>query len=740
MLPQASPTVSRSQYPLNPPKEYTINATPPVIPRAKPYLNITSQDDKVAYLAQETGIELVLAKEFLGTNNWNLEKALVGYKELIEQENKRAKNRPSNNRQQQPKSLARTGRGFSVSNIQLLAECREKLDKERKKSTEESFEVFDASSRQFFVLPNINQFSKELGDFIRNDLISVTTLQTLSAEGRLNWWAEFGACRKLFPLSTVGDGNCLLHAASLGMWGFHDRLLTLRKALYELLLHSAAKGALRRRWKYKLWQDNQKFGGLNYSVEEWEKEWNIIVKLASDRPRQFENGAPSRRISRTFSYKSATDIPQFIEGESLDSLETIHVYAFSNLLCRPIIVIAEEMLKDSQGNPISPIPFGGIYLPLERDPNICFKYPLVLAYNNAHFSALVPAEGEIAHKGERLSTSVPLYDNSLYLLPIHFSIDPGNNWDRVQDDSVKEEKPELTYETKIKLLRQYLDIIRVPMTNKETVKYFDNRSKQKSVERSISRVNDMFVGQPMNEILAAKLNCNELPKHYNEMISNYIESAKRTLEVMNSSKVKCAIPKCQNMIEKSSRSCFCDECSVINYSPKPPHRSSIDQVDSRPTQVNEPQPRRSTVPLIDDHLARNDQVKVPEVRQSHNLISQLNNMNVIAEKPPSYNNAMLNSKTMEKPPLVHLTPTFKSSSLPRQNDGALYNVARHNLPLNNRDSQVSSASSPNIYRKSIEKEEGEFQFRIGQRCVKDGCVFYGSENTKGYCSSCYRKM
>lgn len=43
--------------------------------------------------------------------------------------------------------------------------------------------------------------------------------------GRLNWWSTMcTSCKKLLPLATTGDGNCLLHAASLG----------------ELLIHSAA--------------------------------------------------------------------------------------------------------------------------------------------------------------------------------------------------------------------------------------------------------------------------------------------------------------------------------------------------------------------------------------------------------------------------------------------------------------------------------------------------------------------
>jgi len=85
--------------------------------------------------------------------------------------------------------------------------------------------------------------------------------------GRLNWWTDMGTCRKLFPLSTVGDGNCLLHAVSLGMWGFHDRMLILRKALYQMLLNPLAKKALKRRWKYNLWTENMKCGKeLNFRV------------------------------------------------------------------------------------------------------------------------------------------------------------------------------------------------------------------------------------------------------------------------------------------------------------------------------------------------------------------------------------------------------------------------------------------------------------------------------------------
>ena len=41
------------------------------------------------------------------------------------------------------------------------------------------------------------------------------------------------------------------------------------------------------------------------------------------------------------------------------------------------------------GEALAPIPFGGIYLPLEIPAEECHKSPLLLTYNAGHFSALV---------------------------------------------------------------------------------------------------------------------------------------------------------------------------------------------------------------------------------------------------------------------------------------------------------------------------------------------------------------
>ena len=47
------------------------------------------------------------------------------------------------------------------------------------------------------------------------------------------------------------------------------------------------------------------------------------------------------------------------------------------------------IFQDMNGEALAPIPFGGIYLPLEIPAEDCHKSPLLLTYNAGHFSALV---------------------------------------------------------------------------------------------------------------------------------------------------------------------------------------------------------------------------------------------------------------------------------------------------------------------------------------------------------------
>ncbi|KAL6030710.1 hypothetical protein STEG23_036661 [Scotinomys teguina] len=304
-----------------------------------------------------------------------------------------------------------------------------------------------------FQLPDLSVYSEDFRSFIERDLIEQATMVALEQAGRLNWWSTVcTSCKRLLPLATTGDGNCLLHAASLGMWGFHDRDLVLRKALYTMMRTGAEREALKRRWRWQQTQQNKE-SGLVYTEEEWEREWTELLKLASSEPRTHF----SKNGSGTGGGVDNSEDPVY------ESLEEFHVFVLAHILRRPIVVVADTMLRDSGGEAFAPIPFGGIYLPLEVPPNRCHCSPLVLAYDQAHFSALVSME---QRDQQREQAVIPLTDSEHKLLPLHFAVDPGKDWEWGKDDSDNARLAHLilSLEAKLSLLHSYMNVtwIRIP--------------------------------------------------------------------------------------------------------------------------------------------------------------------------------------------------------------------------------------------------------------------------------------
>ncbi|CAJ0960001.1 unnamed protein product [Ranitomeya imitator] len=187
-----------------------------------------------------------------------------------------------------------------------------------------------------FQLPDLTVYSDDFRSFIERDLIEQSMLVALEHAGRLNWWTQLDpSYQRLLPLATTGDGNCLLHAASLGMWGFHDRDLMLRKSLYTLMEKGSEKEALRRRWRFQQTMQNKE-SGLVYTEEEWQREWNELIKLASSEPRMHygTNGSNCGGAESS-------------EEPVYESLEEFHVFVLAHVLKRPIVVVADTMLRDS---------------------------------------------------------------------------------------------------------------------------------------------------------------------------------------------------------------------------------------------------------------------------------------------------------------------------------------------------------------------------------------------------------
>uniref|UniRef100_A0A8C7HD24 ubiquitinyl hydrolase 1 n=1 Tax=Oncorhynchus kisutch TaxID=8019 RepID=A0A8C7HD24_ONCKI len=421
-------------------------------------------DAVLSDFVRSTGAEPGLARDLLEGKNWDLTAALSDFEQLRqvhagnlsysfaeertypgpEKEMARV-GRPLLHRQEEVLQEKRLSRGISHASSTIVSLARSHVSSTGNCSSEPLLDTPLCT----FQLPDLTVYRDDFRGFIERDLIEQSMMVALEHAGRLNWWTRVGPnCQSLLPLATSGDGNCLLHAASLGMWGFHDRDLMLRKSLYALMDHGQERESLRRRWRWQQTLQNKE-SGLVYTEEEWQKEWNELLKLASSEPRihYSTNGSNGTESS---------------EEPVYESLEEFHVFVLAHVLRRPIVVVADTMLRDSGGEAFAPIPFGGIYLPLEVPAAKCHRSPLVLAYDQAHFSALVSMEQK---DGSKEQVVIPLTDSEHKMLPVHFAVDPGKDWEWGKDDTdnVMLASVTLSLEAKLQLLHSYMTVTWLPL-------------------------------------------------------------------------------------------------------------------------------------------------------------------------------------------------------------------------------------------------------------------------------------
>lgn len=84
-----------------------------------------------------------------------------------------------------------------------------------------------------FLLPSLISLPEDLQIQLYDQFLDYDTQTQLEKTEVLNWHPS---CTRLVSLRTEPDGNCLLHAASIGMWGVHDRSLVLRATINRALL------------------------------------------------------------------------------------------------------------------------------------------------------------------------------------------------------------------------------------------------------------------------------------------------------------------------------------------------------------------------------------------------------------------------------------------------------------------------------------------------------------------------
>lgn len=628
-----------------------------------------------------------------------------------------------------------------------------------------------------------------------------------------------GVCQRLLPLATVGDGNCLLHAASLGMWGYHDRLLTLRKALHQTLTSHLAKGAIKRRWRLEQWQKNIKAGGLLYSEEEWEIEWQEVLRIASTQRRDGQQmmagnskggentstlSSLAEKDTETTSSTSAREKPgstgtepdqdtdsggktdstteqvqtqsestdreaeeteEDEGGGAFESLEDIHVFVLAHVLRRPVIIIADQFLYGLGGEAIAPIPFGGVYLPLEYDPSNCYKSPLVLAFDSAHFSPLVPSHENSEGKSNCLKAAVPLVTPNYDLLPLQFAVDPGEDflWSSLDSDSGIADKLALSMDKKLNLLKKYLDMecLKLPSSKKDSSEdskpssksaevsgdvgnKVEKKSPSKSVEKKekswiatqIMKVGTMagVVGSVVHSnVYVAKLQTDKKPEYYDKMIENYIQSAKARFEEEKKAQVNamtegsssgekpqpCITSGCQ-LYGTSMTNYLCSGCFKTQKSYSETGRY-LDSAGSANGGVPSSNYDNSGV-----------QSYLPPPSYSPYLPYSYFGQNCNTQR--QYNSSVESSNTvgMSQPSRVSLSP---GSAQSREDSGrglpSYSEVVQHGrtTPADPKSSDTGTTNPT------------QGQSMSGQavsKCVSSGCQFFGCPGNKGYCSACYR--
>ena len=214
-----------------------------------------------------------------------------------------------------------------------------------------------------FVLPNLDGFSHELREQMRQDLFQAEHLLALSTSNppAINWHPEL---TNMLPLYTSGDGNCLLHAASLGMWGVHDRELALRRALHETLSDEVGSAPFRQRWL----ESKMKHADIMQSNNSEAVEWAELVRQSSHVPTRSEYGK-----------------------DRFEYLEQIHIFVLAHILRRPIIVYADPVVRHAATDQAiytasDEERIDGIYLPLLWPRNVeCHRDPIVMTFHSAHF-------------------------------------------------------------------------------------------------------------------------------------------------------------------------------------------------------------------------------------------------------------------------------------------------------------------------------------------------------------------
>mmetsp|Transcript_113654 Transcript_113654/g.321358 ORF Transcript_113654/g.321358 Transcript_113654/m.321358 type:complete len:635 (-) Transcript_113654:56-1960(-) len=268
-----------------------------------------------------------------------------------------------------------------------------------------------------FFLPDLSDEDPAFKTYIHSKLTAPHYQRDLEDQGVINTFRG-DAANRLWVLHTMADGNCLLHATLLAIWGLHDTASvgsagssSIRAAMKRVFEDPVTETLIRRRWVQQMARDNV------VDVPPSETDGANV-----ERPRCIE--VSDEQLAREWA--EMVDIA----GRQNAFLDSVHVLAVAHAMRRPIVIMANAVQMDPFGDPLTPVFFRGIYLPLERAPAHCCRQPLILCFKDAHFMPLVPVGAPEASP----PVLVPLIDGSRDELPLRFALEEelSSKWELVE--------------------------------------------------------------------------------------------------------------------------------------------------------------------------------------------------------------------------------------------------------------------------------------------------------------------
>lgn len=139
-------------------------------------------DDTLSQFIEKTGTDPSLARDLLESTKWDVEEALRAFETLSLGSSVRHNEKISDSNRV---TSGKAKRGLSMVNADIVVEARSKVIEDKVPGTDERYERFEEMSDFTFVLPDLSNFSEELSDFLRRDLIQTSALVALEQAGKL---------------------------------------------------------------------------------------------------------------------------------------------------------------------------------------------------------------------------------------------------------------------------------------------------------------------------------------------------------------------------------------------------------------------------------------------------------------------------------------------------------------------------------------------------------------------------